>query len=115
MRSTEYEHLYILRNKDTKKWLLTYWASSQKHKAIFSTRTKAEEALKNIGGNIEVVELWSEEFVEKLMEKFKSEYEQANNLIDFASRAARPSHGGLIRVESSARSLMTWIKKELGL
>ena len=57
MRTSEYEHLYALRNVETKKLLLYYWASSQKHKALFSTRKKAEEALTNIEGNIEVVEL----------------------------------------------------------
>ena len=44
MKATEYEHVYILKNKDTNKYLLTYWASSQKHKALFSSRKKAEEA-----------------------------------------------------------------------
>ena len=63
MRGTEYEHLYALRNKDTNKWVLTYWASSQKHKALFSTRKKAEDAVKCIkfpyepNANIEIVEL----------------------------------------------------------
>lgn len=34
------------------------WASSQKHKALFSTRKKAEEAVKRIDdANIEIVEL----------------------------------------------------------
>lgn len=57
IRGTEYEHLYALRNNDTGKWILTYWASSQKHKALFSTRKRAEDALKCIDGNIEIVEL----------------------------------------------------------
>ena len=56
---TEYKHVYALRNKDTGNYLLTYWASSQKHKALFSTRKKAEEAVKRIDDNtnIEIVEL----------------------------------------------------------
>ena len=56
----EYDHLYALKNKDTGKWILTYWASSQKHKALFSTRKKAEEASNNLisrGINAEIVEL----------------------------------------------------------
>ena len=58
MRGTEYKHVYTLRNKDTGNYLLTYWASSQKHKALFSTRKKAEEAVKWIDDtNIEIVEL----------------------------------------------------------
>ena len=54
---TQYEHLYILKDRDTNKWLLTYWASSQKHKALFSTRKKAEDALRWVGGNIDIIEL----------------------------------------------------------
>lgn len=60
MRGTEYEHLYALRNKDTGKWILTYWASSQSHRALYSTRKKAEDAVKWLelhGVNIEIVEL----------------------------------------------------------
>lgn len=57
MRTKEYEHLYTLKDKDTGMYLLTYWASSQKHKALFSSRKKAEESLRWIDGNIEIVEL----------------------------------------------------------
>ena len=44
-KNSEYEHLYVLRNQDTGNLLLYYWASSQKHKAIFSSLKKAEDAL----------------------------------------------------------------------
>ena len=58
MKAKEYKHLYVLRNKDTGKFLLYYWASSQKHKALFSTRKKAEEALRWFDDDyIEIVEL----------------------------------------------------------
>lgn len=57
LRGTEYEHVYVLKNKDTGKMIFTYWASSQKHKALFSTRKKAEDAIGNIDGNIEIIEL----------------------------------------------------------
>lgn len=58
MKASEYKHLYVLRNKDTGNFLLYYWASSQKHKALFSTRKKAEEALRWFDDDyIEVVEL----------------------------------------------------------
>ena len=57
MRTKEYEHLYTLKDKDTGMYLLTYWASSQKHKALFSSRKKAEESLQWIDGNIEIIEL----------------------------------------------------------
>ena len=35
-RISEYQKLFGLRNKETGKLILYYWASSQKHKAIFS-------------------------------------------------------------------------------
>lgn len=57
MRGTEYKHVYVLKNKDTGNYLLTYWASSQKHKALFANRKRAEEAVKGIDANIEIVEL----------------------------------------------------------
>lgn len=39
--------LWGLRNTETQELVLTYWASSQKHKALFSTRDKAEDACKH--------------------------------------------------------------------
>lgn len=56
-RGSSYEHLYALKDIDTDMWILYYWASSQKHKALFSSRNKAEEALLWIDGNIEIIEL----------------------------------------------------------
>ena len=56
-RGSSYEHLYALKDKDTGLWILFYWASSQKHKALFSSRKKAEDAVLMIDGNIEIVEL----------------------------------------------------------
>ena len=55
-RISEYEKLYGLRNKETGKLILYYWASSQKHKAIFSTLAKAFEAAKWIDAETEIVE-----------------------------------------------------------
>lgn len=55
-RISEYQKLYGLRNKETGKLILYYWASSQKHKAIFSTLAKAFEAAKWIDGETEIVE-----------------------------------------------------------
>ena len=57
MRTSEYDKLFVIRNLDTGKLILTYWASSQKHKAIFSTRQKAEDAVSNIGGNVAIEEI----------------------------------------------------------
>ena len=59
-RNTEYKKLYGLRNAETEKLILYYWASSQKHKAIFSTREKAGQAAasvaRDISTRIEIVE-----------------------------------------------------------
>lgn len=38
--------LWGLRNKETGELVLEYWASSQKHKALFSSYVKAEKACK---------------------------------------------------------------------
>lgn len=56
MRTSEYQKLFGLRNKETGKLILYYWASSQKHKAIFSTKGKAIEASNWIDGETEIVE-----------------------------------------------------------
>ncbi len=57
---------------------------------------------------------WTEEFEQKLTEKLKEEYKQADNMAVWASRADRPLQKGLVDVESSARKMVKWIKKELG-
>ena len=59
MGISEYDTLYGLRNKATGKLILTYWASSQSHKALFSSRKKAEDALfwfENEDIEVEIVE-----------------------------------------------------------
>ena len=60
MNGSEYDHLYALKNVDTGKWVFTYTASSQKHKALFSSHKKAEDASRwflNEGINVRIVEL----------------------------------------------------------
>ena len=59
MKANEYKHLYALKNKASGNFILYYWSSSQKHKALFSSRKKAEEALCwfNEDYYIEIVEL----------------------------------------------------------
>ena len=59
MKASEYKHLYALKNKASGNFILYYGASSQKHKALFSSRKKAEEALRwfNEDCYIEIVEL----------------------------------------------------------
>lgn len=52
MITSEYTTLYGLRNPTTGKLILYYWASSQKHKALFSTKAKAEEAAINVARDI---------------------------------------------------------------
>lgn len=56
MRTSEYTKLFGLRNKETGKLILFYWASSQKHKAIFSTREKAMDAARWFDNEPEIVE-----------------------------------------------------------
>lgn len=56
MRTSEYEKLYGLRNKETGKLILFYWASSQKHKALFSSIEKAKDAAKWIDCETQIVE-----------------------------------------------------------
>ena len=59
-RISEYKKLYGLRNLSTDKLILFYWASSQKHKALFSSREKAEEAAicvaRDTGNSVMIVE-----------------------------------------------------------
>lgn len=57
MIASEYEQLFGLVNADTKKMVFYYWASSQKHKALFSTYAKAKkvaEELNKSGLNIKI-------------------------------------------------------------
>ena len=59
-RTSEYTKLYGLKNQLTGKLILFYWASSQKHKALFSSKEKAEEAAiwvaRDIGNSVIIVE-----------------------------------------------------------
>lgn len=55
-RISEYQKLFGLRDKETGKLILYYWASSQKHKAIFSTREKAMDAARWFDNEPEIVE-----------------------------------------------------------
>jgi hypothetical protein len=54
---TEYDKLFVLRNIDTGKLIFTYYASSQKHKAIFSSKKKAEDASLWIDENVTIEEI----------------------------------------------------------
>ena len=57
MRNSEYDTLYGLKSTASGKLVLTYRASSQTHKALFSSRKKAEEALFWFeDGEVEIVE-----------------------------------------------------------
>lgn len=56
MITTEYKEVYGLRNKETKKMVLTYFASSSKHKALFATMKNAMDANEKwLDGNCEVI------------------------------------------------------------
>ena len=52
MTNSEYGTLYGLRNTATNKLFFYYWASSQKHKALFSTEKSAIKAAKKLSQNI---------------------------------------------------------------
>ena len=58
---------------------------------------------------------WNADIEQRIIKKMREEYTQANNLIDFASRANKPSKGGLINVDSSVRDFMAWLKLELNI
>lgn len=55
-RTTEYASLWGIQNKQTGDLVLTYWASSQPHKALFVTKKTATTALKWFSDGYEVVE-----------------------------------------------------------
>ena len=59
--------------------------------------------------------VWSPDFEQRLAARLAEYFQQANNVIDFASRSTKPIEGGLIKVEESARSIVDWIKQELGI
>ncbi len=46
MKPTTYNELYVLREKEGGKLVLYYWSSSQKHKALFDSYKRADEARK---------------------------------------------------------------------
>ena len=56
---------------------------------------------------------WTPEAEEAIRKRLISEYTQANNMIDYASRADRPINGGLIKEQESAASLIKDIKEIL--
>lgn len=59
---------------------------------------------------------WTDDFEKHLHSRLCEDYEQANNMVAWASRCDKPMDGeGLIRVSESADSIIKFIKKELGL
>ena len=58
---------------------------------------------------------WDAIIERRIIKKMREEYEQANHMIDFATRANKPSKGGLINVESSVKDFMVWLKLELNI
>ena len=57
---------------------------------------------------------WTEDFEQKLTDKLMSEYKQADDMVVWASKSEKPFKHGVIRVRESARGMVEWIKKELG-
>ena len=58
---------------------------------------------------------WTDAFEQRLRKKLEEDYEQADRLVVFASRAVKPlKKGGIIDAKGYADSMIKWIKKELG-
>lgn len=58
---------------------------------------------------------WTDAFEQRLREKLEEDYEQADRMVVWASRAEKPlKKGGIIDAKGSADSMIKWIKKELG-
>lgn len=55
--ASEYNHLFVLRNEVTGMRIFYYWASSQKHKALFGSYAKAKaaaESLTKMGNKVKI-------------------------------------------------------------
>jgi hypothetical protein len=58
---------------------------------------------------------WTPELEERLRAKLEEDYEQADRMVVWASRAKKPlKEGGIIDAKGSAESMIKFIKKELG-
>ena len=58
---------------------------------------------------------WTPELEERLRAKLEEDYEQADRMVVWASRAEKPlEEGGFIDAKGSAESMIKFIKKELG-
>lgn len=58
---------------------------------------------------------WTPELEERLRAKLEEDYEQADQMVVWASRAEKPlKKGGIIDAKGSAESMIKFIKKELG-
>jgi len=58
---------------------------------------------------------WTPELEERLRAKLEEDYEQADQMVVWASRAKKPlKKGGIIDAKGSAESMIKFIKKELG-
>lgn len=59
---------------------------------------------------------WTDAFEQRLREKLEDDYEQADRMVVWASRAKNPlKDGGVINAKVSADNMIKWIKKELGI
>ena len=58
---------------------------------------------------------WTVEFEKKLREKLQDEYSQVADMVEWASHSDKPLPRSIVMIEDSADSLLSWIKKELGL
>ncbi len=59
---------------------------------------------------------WTDAFEQRLREKLEEDYEQADRMVVWASHAEKPlKKGGIIDAKGSANSIISFIKKELGI
>ena len=79
----------------------TYWA-------VLKEITAKQDSL-------HIKEVWTPEAEQMIREKLMNDYIQANNMIDYASRADKPINGGLIKEKESVDSMIKVIKEALGI
>lgn len=53
---TEYENLYIIKNKKTEKYVFTYYGG-QRHKSLFRSEKEAMKFLNKLEGDFEIIKI----------------------------------------------------------
>ena len=59
---------------------------------------------------------WTDDFEQRLRQRLEDDYDQADRMVVWASRAEKPfEEGGLIDAKKSADFIIKFMKKELGI